>query len=204
MASKTLKFLTPFLVSLSCALPLPASAAQPATSMAMSLSLTIIETLAPTGSDPERCPADSGVMGIGMLTGSGFMKVTTGPGPKIVSIPVMFTGSDCPTGEFQFSNGKFTLSTPSGHQLFADYYGGFYFPDPIASPTALVLDAGKSAFVINSGTGFFAGASGTGTLSGNENVLNPPPALVGFGNIHANGTISFKNPGFANRFMKSL
>jgi hypothetical protein len=200
MAYKTFKLLTPFLVSLSCALPVPALAAQPATSMAMSLSLTITETLAPTGSDPERCPANSGVMGIGMLTGSGFMKVTTGPGPQIVSIPVMFTGSDCPTGEFQFSNGKFTLSTPSGHQLFADYYGGFY----PTSPTALVLDAGKSAFVINSGTGFFAGASGTGTLSGTEKVLSPPPALVGFGNIQANGTISFKNPGFANRFMKSL
>lgn len=200
MAFKALKILTPFLVSLSCVLPQPVSAAQPATSMAMSLSLTITETLAPTDSDPERCPANSGAMAIGMLTGSGFMKVTIGPGPKIVSIPVMFTGSDCPTPTFQFSSGKFTLSTPSGHQLFADYYGGFY----PTSPTTLVLDAGKSAFVINSGTGFFAGASGTGTLSGNENILVPPPALVGFGNIQANGTIDFKNPGFANRFMKSL
>jgi hypothetical protein len=200
MQFKTLKLLTPFLVSLSWAMSLPAGAAQPATNMAMSLDLTITETMAPTDNDPERCPATSNAMAIGMLTGSGFMTVTIGPGPKIVSIPVMFAGSDCPTGAFQFSSGKFTLSTPSGHQLFADYYGGFY----ATSPTALVLDVSKSAFVINSGTGFFAGASGTGTLHGNENVLNPPPALVGFGNIQAKGTIAFKNPGFANRFMKSL
>jgi hypothetical protein len=200
MKSKTLKFLTPFLVSISCTMSLPAAAAQPATSMPMSLSLTITETLAPTVSDPERCSATPDAIAIGMLTGSGYMKVATGPGPKVVSIPVMFAGSDCPNKDFQFSNGKFTLSTPSGHQLFADYYGGFY----PTGPASLVLDAGKSAFVINSGTGFFAGASGTGTLSGNENILAPLPALVGFGNIQANGTITFKNPGFANRFMKSL
>lgn len=200
MLPKTLKFLTPFLFSLSCAMSLPAAAAQPATNMAMTLDLTITETLALPDSDPGRCPVTSNAMAIGMLTGSGFMKVTIGPGPQIVSIPVMFAGSDCPTTTFQFSSGKFTLSTPSGYQLFADYYGGFY----PTGPTTLVLDAGKSAFVINSGTGFFAGASGTGTLSGNENVLSPPPALVGFGNILANGTISFKNPGFANRFIKGL
>lgn len=200
MKSKTLKFLTPLLVSLSWTMSMPAVAAQPTTSMPMSLSLTITETLAPIDSDPERCPVASNAMAIGMLTGSGFMKVATGPGPKVVSIPVMFAGSDCPTEAFQFSSGKFTLSTPSGHQLFADYYGGFYR----TGLATLVLDAGKSAFVINSGTGFFAGASGTGTLSGNENILAPLPALVGFGNIQANGTVTFKNPGFANRFMKSL
>lgn len=200
MRPKMFKFLTPFLVCLGSAMSLPAAAAQPATNMAMTLDLTITETLAPTDSDPGRCPATSNAMAIGMLTGSGFMKVTIGPGPQIVTIPVIFAGSDCPTTTFQFSGGKFTLSTPSGHQLFADYYGGFY----PTSPTTLVLDAGKSAFVINSGTGYFAGASGTGTLSGNENVLSAPPAFVGFGSIQANGTISFKNPGFANRFVKSL
>jgi hypothetical protein len=205
MTSKTLKFLPPFLLSISCAISSSAASAQTATSMPMSLSLTIVETLATTDSDPERCPAaTTKAMAIGMLTGSGYMKVTTGPGPKIVSIPVMFTGSDCPTEAFHFSNGKFTLATPSGHQLFADYYGGFVFADPIARPAALTLDAGQSAFVINSGTGYFAGASGTGTLSGNENILAPLPALVGFGNIQANGTITFKTPGFANRFIKGL
>lgn len=200
MLPQSFKFLTPLLVYLGCTLSLPAAAAQPATNMPMTLDLTITETLVPTDSDPGRCPANSNAMAIGMLTGSGFMKVTIGPGPQIVNIPVMFAGSDCPTTTFQFSSGKFTLSTPSGYQLFADYYGGFY----PTGPTTLVLDAGKSAFVITSGTGFFEGASGTGTLSGNENVLNPPPALVGFGRIQTNGTISFKNPGFANRFMKSL
>jgi len=193
-----LKFLSPFLVSASGAISLPAAADQPTPPMAMSLNLTITETLAPTGSDPGRCPEISGAMAIGMMTGSGAISIATGPGPRIVSIPVMFTGSDCPTPDFQFSNGKFILSTPSGHQLFADYYGGFY---PVG-PTVLALDPGRSAFVITSGTGFFAGASGTGALAGNENIHSPPPSFLGSGNMQANGTIIFSNPGFAQRFIR--
>jgi len=165
--------------------------------MAMSLYLTVTETLAPLGSDPGRCPTATNAMAIGMLGGSGVMNVATGPGPKVVSIPVIFGGSDCPTAEFQFSYGNFTLSTPNGHQMHVNYYGGF---NP-TSQTTLAIDSGRSGFAITGGTGFLAGASGTGTLAGNENILSQPPAFLGLGSIQANGTITFSNPGFAQRFM---
>jgi hypothetical protein len=64
-----------------------------------------------------------------------------------------------------------------------------------------VLDPARSGFVISDGTGVLAGASGNGTMAGNENILRPAPYFVGFGNIQANGTITFSNPGFAQRFI---
>jgi hypothetical protein len=197
--SKALKFVSPFLVSASCAISLPAAAAQPTPSMLMSIYLTVTETLVPTDSDPGRCPPESYAMAIGMVTGSGTMHIATGPGPKIITIPVMFAGSDCPTPAFQFSSGRFTLSTPSGHHLFADYYGGFYTnPD---NPAALLLDPNRSVFVIAGGTGILEGASGKGALVGNEDILRQSPSFVGFGNMQAHGAISFSNPGFAQRFI---
>ncbi|MFS0754488.1 hypothetical protein ABC383_07290 [Noviherbaspirillum sp. 1P10PC] len=196
--SKIHQCIGPLLVSIGCAVS-PVVAAQSSPEMPMQLYLTITETIAPTHSDPDRCPADSGAMGIGMVAGSGIMNVATGPGPKIVTLPVIFASSDCPNPAFQFSYGAFMLTTPTGHQLYANYYGGFYS----TNETTLMLDPGRSVFVLSGGTGYFAGASGRGTLGGYESILRTQPSFLGFGNMEAKGTITFKNPGFAQRFMNN-
>jgi hypothetical protein len=94
-----------------------------------------------------------------------------------------FLASDCitPSGaSYNFSDGRFMITTMTGELLFASYNGQFV---PTGEGTKFVFS--NASFTINGGTGRYFKATGSGTLNGGEDMA------TGQGTIQLKGRVLY-------------
>jgi hypothetical protein len=94
-----------------------------------------------------------------------------------------FLASDCitPSGtSYNFSDGRFMITTMSGELLFASYNGQFV---PTGEGSKFVFS--NASFTINGGTGRYFKATGSGTLNGGEDMA------TGQGTIQLKGRVLY-------------
>jgi hypothetical protein len=94
-----------------------------------------------------------------------------------------FLASDCitPSGtSYNFSDGRFMITTMTGELLFASYNGQFV---PTGEGTRFVFS--NASFTINGGTGRYFKATGSGTLNGGEDMA------TGQGTIQLKGRVLY-------------
>ncbi|MFP5390829.1 MAG: hypothetical protein ACLGI6_04675 [Gammaproteobacteria bacterium] len=163
MKTCTLRIATGLVLSLAA---LGASAAQPTTKP-----IDIQGVLEEKAGPAPRCASQFG----GALAGFGKGELTG---------RVAFVGSDCitPSGYiFNFSDGRLTILTLAGDQIFATYSGQFV---PTGEGSKYVFNG--ATFQITGGKGRYADATGGGTLTGGEDMI------TGVGTIRMTGQITFK------------
>lgn len=119
-----------------------------------------------------RCPSQFG----GTIVGSG---------DSALMGRTVFIATDCitPMGPlYNFSDGRFIITTTSGDQVFATYSGQFV---PTGEGTKYVFN--NATFQVTGGTGQYAKASGGGSLTGDEDIV------TGQGTVQLSGQILYKD-----------
>jgi hypothetical protein len=142
------------------------ASANPAQTRPFNLNGAILEVPGPS----PRCPSQFG----GTIVGHGESAVTG---------KVAFISSDCitPSGTlFNFTDGRLTIVTITGEQIFANYSGQFV---PTGEGTKYIFSG--ATFQITGGSGRYSKASGGGTLSGGEDMAG------GAGTLQLDGTITY-------------
>ena len=162
MSLPSLRLGAALLVSFSCL----SAVAAPAVTRPFSLNGAILEVPGPS----PRCPSNFG----GTIVGHGETNIAG---------KVAFISSDCitPSGTlFNFSDGRLSIVTVTGEQIFANYSGQFV---PTGEGTKYVFSG--ATFQITGGSGRYSKASGGGTLSGGEDMAG------GVGTLQLQGTITY-------------
>jgi hypothetical protein len=125
------------------------------------------------------------IPGPSLRCASHFGGTILGGGDSALLGKVVFIATDCitPMGTlYNFSDGRFIITTANGDQVYANYSGQFV---PTGAGTQYVFS--DATFQITGGTGKYFRASGGGSLTGGEDMA------TGQGNVKLSGQILYKD-----------